>query len=154
MEFGTIEREIHVEATPEVVFEVITKPEHLREWWPDDATLEAVPGGAGELIWGEGGTQHPMVVPITVVDAVPGKLFSFRWVAPEGEVPGPANSLLVTFELVPQGAGTVVRLTESGFRERGWEAAVLEAAYNEHVTGWDLFVPRLGVYIARLVSTP
>ena len=33
MEHGSIEREIHVDASPEIVFEVITSPEHIREWW-------------------------------------------------------------------------------------------------------------------------
>lgn len=37
MEFGTIEREIYVEASPEVVFEVVSSPEHVRRWWPDEA---------------------------------------------------------------------------------------------------------------------
>ena len=44
MEFGSIEREIHIDASPEVVFEVISQPEHVREWWPDEATFEAAPG--------------------------------------------------------------------------------------------------------------
>ena len=44
MEYGSIEREIHIDATPEVVYEVISTPEHLREWWPDEAELEP---GAG-----------------------------------------------------------------------------------------------------------
>ena len=33
MEYGSIEREIHVDASPEVVFDVISSPEHIREWW-------------------------------------------------------------------------------------------------------------------------
>ena len=36
MEYGSIEREFHVEASPEVVFEVISNPEHIREWWNAD----------------------------------------------------------------------------------------------------------------------
>ena len=65
----------------------------------------------------------------------------------------PTNSLLVTFDLDPSGAGTVVRMTETGFREKGWEVAVLEQAYQEHSNGWDTFVPSLGAYVTRLVST-
>ena len=44
MEYGSIEREITIEATPETVFEVVTSPEHLKEWWPDDAVFEPKPG--------------------------------------------------------------------------------------------------------------
>ena len=32
-------------------------------------------------------------------------------------------------------------MTETGFREKGWEVAVLEAQYNDHVSGWDYFSP-------------
>jgi uncharacterized protein YndB with AHSA1/START domain len=93
-----------------------------------------------------------MVSPITVVDAEPPRLFSFRWVYPDGDLATPANSLLVTFELASSGVGTVIRMTETGFREMGWEAAVLEEQYNEHVMGWDTFLPRMAEYLARLVS--
>jgi uncharacterized protein YndB with AHSA1/START domain len=153
MEYGSIEREIHIDASPEVVFEVISSPAHLQEWWADEADLEpAAPGAIGELVWGDRATAQAHVVPITVVDAEPPRLFSFRWVY-EGEVATATNSLLVTFELVPSGAGTVVRLTETGFREMGWEAAVLEEQYKEHCVGWDTHLPRLGEYLTQLVST-
>jgi uncharacterized protein YndB with AHSA1/START domain len=152
MEYGSIEREIHVEASPEVVYDVVSSPEHLREWWPDDANFASVPGATGELIWADKSTGRTDVVPITVVDTQPPRLFSFRWVHPQGEAATANNSFLVTFELIPTGSGTTVRLTETGFREQGWEVAVLEERYAEHASGWDIFVPRLGEYVARLVA--
>jgi uncharacterized protein YndB with AHSA1/START domain len=152
MEFGTIEREIHVEATPEVVFEVISSPEHLREWWPDEAEVVATAGATGHVTFNRP-PEEAQVVPITVVEALPPRLFSFRWVYEDGETPEAVNSLLVTFDLEPAGEGTRVRMTESGFRERGWEVAVLEEAYREHSEGWDYFIPRLGEYVARLVAS-
>jgi uncharacterized protein YndB with AHSA1/START domain len=154
MEYGSIEREIHVEARPEVVYEVISTPEHLRKWWPDEAELEPLPGATGVISFGDRSTPNAHVVPLTVVAVDPPRRFSFRWVDDEGGVATPANSLLVTFELVPSGAGTLLRFTETGFREQGWEAAVLEEQYRDHVAGWDYFLPRLVTYTARLVSTP
>jgi len=153
MEYGSIERELHIDASPDVVFEVISSPVHIREWWGAEADLEPGPGATGELVWGDEATARAQVVPITVVEAEPPRLFSFRWVYPGGEVANPANSLLVTFELVPSGEGTMLRLTETGFREQGWEAAVLEEQYNEHCVGWDTYIPRIGEYVTRLVST-
>ena len=41
-------------------------------------------------------------------------------------------------------------MTESGFREMGWEVAVLEQQYNEHITGWDFYLPRLVSYAQTL----
>ncbi|GAA4526346.1 MULTISPECIES: SRPBCC family protein [Nonomuraea] len=147
MEYGSIEREIHVDASPEVVFEVVSRPEHISQWWTDDADFEAAPGAVGEFVWGD----RAVVSPMTVVQVEPPRLFSFRWCYSDGKV---AESLLVTFELTPSGTGTRIRLTETGFREMGWEAAKLAQMYREHVEGWDTFVPRLGAYAARLVSAP
>lgn len=47
MEFASIEREIHVEAPPETVFEVISRPEHVREWWYAESDVEPTPGATG-----------------------------------------------------------------------------------------------------------
>lgn len=154
MEYGSIEREIHVEAPPEVVYEVISTPEHLREWWPDGAEFEPAPGATGVVSFGDTSTPEAKVVPLTVVEADPPRRFSFRWAYEEGAAATPVNSLLVTFDLVTSGAGTLLRFTETGFRENGWEAAVLEERYRDHVTGWDYFLPRLVPYVARLVSMP
>jgi uncharacterized protein YndB with AHSA1/START domain len=152
MEYGSIEREIHVAASPEVVFEVISSPEHLSEWWPDEAHLEPRPGAVGELVFGAGGAE-PTTVPITVLEVEPPRRFAFRWVHDADEPAAPGNSLLVTFDLVPTGAGTTVRMRETGFRELGWEAALLEEQYREHVVGWDHFLPLLERYVARLVAS-
>ncbi|TQM58092.1 SRPBCC family protein [Humibacillus xanthopallidus] len=149
MEFGTIEREIFVEAPPDVVFEVVSSPDHLSKWWPDDAHYEPVPGSSGEIVFGDpraGGA----VVAFTVVEARPPGTFSFRWAHPANETPTEGNSLLVTFELTPSGRGTLLRMTETGFREMGWEVAVLEEQYNEHLTGWDFYLPRVAPYAAQL----
>jgi uncharacterized protein YndB with AHSA1/START domain len=153
MEFGTIEREIYVAASPEIVFEVVSSPDHLKQWWPDDARYEPTPGSSGEIVFGDcdaGGA----VVPFTVVDARPPRTFSFRWTHPADEVAAKGNSLLVTFDLSPSGDGTLLKMTETGFREMGWEVAVLEQQYQEHVTGWDFFLPRLLPYVATLQVRP
>ena len=152
MEYGTIEREFHVEASPEVVFDVISSPAHIREWWDAETDLDPVSGATGELVWADETTSRAHVSPITVVDAQPPRLFSFRWVYPDGAAAASDNSLLVTFRLAASDRGTVVRMTEAGFREKGWEIAVLEEQYNEHVTGWDLFLPRMAEYVKHLVS--
>jgi uncharacterized protein YndB with AHSA1/START domain len=149
MEHGTIERELHIDASPDVVFDVVSSPEHLREWWPDEADFPAVPGEAGRIGFGED-PQNRTWVQFTVVDAVPPRHFSFRWTHPEGESAGPGNSFLVVFELEPAGRGTRLRMTESGFRERGWDEAKAAAEQADHVTGWDFYLPRLPEYAARV----
>jgi uncharacterized protein YndB with AHSA1/START domain len=152
MEHGSIERELHIEAAPEVVYEVISSPEHLREWWPDDAELEPVLGATGTVTFGDQTSGGAKVEALTVVEADPPRRFAFRWVYDDGVPPAPGSSLLVTFDLVAHGDGTLLRFTETGFRERGWEAAVLEEAYRDHVRGWDHFLPHLVSYADGLVA--
>jgi uncharacterized protein YndB with AHSA1/START domain len=148
MEYGSIERDIHVDASPEVVFDVISRPEHMQEWWPDEARFEPVAGAPGELTWRDAESGDTMTVALAVVEVDPPKRFAFRWCYAEPDRSG--RSLLVTFDLVPTGAGTRIRMTETGFREMGWEIAVLEEQYREHESSWNRYIPGLGAYVARL----
>lgn len=152
MEYGSIEREIHVDASPEVVFEVVSRPEHIRAWWPDDARFDPVPGAPGELYWTNAKTGKTTAVAFTVVEVDPPLRFSFRWCFTEPDRGG--NALLVTFDLMPDGGGTRVRMSETGFREMGWDAAVLEEEHSKHANSWDRFIPRLAAYAARPMPTP
>lgn len=152
MEQGTIEREIAIAASPEVVYEVITSPDHIRQWWNGAETdLEPRAGATATIRWA-GDAGHDHVEAMTVVEAQPFSRFSFRWVYGPETVATPTNSLLVVFELRADGAGTVLRMTETGFRERGWAAAVIEQCYGDHVEGWDRFVPALRDHAEQLVA--
>ena len=71
MEFGTIEREIYVEASPEVVFEVVSSPEHVQQWWPDEARYEPVPGVDGRDRLRRARRRRDAWSPFTVVEAQP-----------------------------------------------------------------------------------
>jgi uncharacterized protein YndB with AHSA1/START domain len=153
MELGSIEREVYVDASPEVVFEVVSRPEHVAQWWPDQARYEVSAGATGEIVFGDPDSGGA-VVALSVVEVQPPRTFSFRWTHPADEEARAGNSLLVTFELSQQGEGTLLRMTETGFREMGWEVAVLEQQYAEHVTGWDFFLPRLTTYAASLRVRP
>ena len=152
MEQGTIEREITIEASPEVVYEVISTPEHIRGWWNGAETDLAAETGATATIRWDGEPGHDHLEQMTVVDATPYSRFSFRWVYDAGSVAAADNSLLVVFELRPEGSGTVLRMTETGFRERGWSDAVAQGCYEDHVNGWDLFVPSIRDYAEALVA--
>jgi uncharacterized protein YndB with AHSA1/START domain len=154
VELGSIERELFIDAPPEIVFEVVSDPRHVAEWWADAATFQAVPGSTGTISFGTADHDGGKVVALTVVEAVRPRTFSFRWTQDADEAADVGNSLLVTFELVPSGTGTVLKFVETGFREMGWEAAMLEATYLDHVTGWKHFLPRLVSYATSLGNRP
>ena len=151
MEFGSIEREVYIEASSEIVFDLVSSPEHIRGWWPDEAQYEATPGSTGHISFGEV-DEGGHLAGFTVVAAQPTLLFAFRWTQPVGQVGVEGNSLLVTFTLTPTGTGTLVKMTETGFREMGWETTVLEETYRDHINGWDFFMPRLAPYVATVLA--
>lgn len=151
-EYGSIERELYIEASPAVVFDVISRPEYIREWWGADTDIEPVAGSTGELLWTSKETGEQQGEAIAIVAADRPHSFSFRWVTPERALPTPNNSLLVTFELAASGTGTQLRMVESGFREKGWEGAVLEQAYHQHCNGWDTHLPRVGEVAVSLAA--
>lgn len=141
----SIEREIRVEAAPEVVYEVVSSPEHLREWWPDEADFKPVPGGSGTIGFKQ--DAGTMSVGLTVLEANPPHRFTFRWDY-EGETATPENSVLVTFDLTPVDGGTLLRFAETGFDEAGKS----DDLFNDHTSGWDYFLPRIAPYVDRLVA--
>ncbi|MDJ0393463.1 SRPBCC domain-containing protein [Rhodococcus sp. G-MC3] len=153
MEYASIERELHIDASPEVVFDVISSAEHLKQWWPDDAHFETAPGSTGELVFGDKADPDAHITAFTVLEVDAPRKFVFRWTNPVGEVAEVSNSLLVTFEVSPAESGSTVRMTETGFREQGWEIAVLEHEYNQHVHGWSVFLPRIAPYAESLSAT-
>ena len=152
MEYGSIERELHIDASPEVVFEVLSSPEHIREWWSADTELEPTAGSMGTFSWTNQDTGQKHIAPFTIVEADRPRLLSFRWIYDDGDVAGPNNSLLVTFEIKPAGEGATLHFRETGYRERGWEAAVLVAHYNDHRQGWDFYLPRMAAVADRLAT--
>lgn len=143
-----IEREIHVAADPGVVFQVVSTPEHLAKWWPDGAEFAPVAAATGEIWFGD----RDKVAQFTVVEVDPPRRFSFRWCHPAGATAAVGNSLLVTFDLEPSGTGTLVRMTETGFREICPDAETLAREYASHVEGWGIFIPRLAEYVTRLTA--
>ena len=152
-EVGSIERVIHVDATPEVVYDVVSNPEHVAVWWPDEADYEPVAGADGTITFGDP-AQGGHRARLSVVEAISPRTFSFRWTHEDGEEADADNSFLVTFTLSADGEGTRLHMVETGFRERGWEAAQVEETYLDHVSGWNHFLPQIAPYAVSLAARP
>jgi len=56
-----IEREIVVPEAPDEVWDALTEPERLEEWFATEVELDARPGGEGVFRWGDGDEQHAVV---------------------------------------------------------------------------------------------
>jgi uncharacterized protein YndB with AHSA1/START domain len=56
-----VEREIVVPEAPDEVWEALTEPERLEEWFATDVELDARPGGEGVFQWGDGDERRAVV---------------------------------------------------------------------------------------------
>jgi len=74
-----IEREIEIEAPIEIVWAVITEPEHIVSWFSDTAQVDLRPGGEGLFVWQLKATSTEMTVNVRVERVEPPHFFSFRW---------------------------------------------------------------------------
>jgi uncharacterized protein YndB with AHSA1/START domain len=148
----SVEREILIQASPEVVWGVITEPDQISQWFSDDAEVEASVGAEGRLTWKPGGrgggdNESDLIVPIRVVDAEPFRRFSFRWNNPLGARPDESNSALVEFSLIEEADGTRLRVIESAIDLVTDDETV--AGYREsHEDGWERHLGELRDYVA------
>ncbi len=56
-----IERDIIFPASPAEVWEALTEPERLEEWFASEVSLDARPGGEGVFRWGDGDERRAVV---------------------------------------------------------------------------------------------
>jgi uncharacterized protein YndB with AHSA1/START domain len=142
-----ITRQTRIAAPQKRVWDVVTRAEHVGRWFGDaGAELDLRPGGALRLSWTGHGTFLGRVEEVCPVE-----LFSFRWARPQDTEPAQGNSTLVQFRLFPDGDGTLLVVTESGFdsldvspedrdryragNEEGWAAELADLVAYIAVTG-------------------
>jgi uncharacterized protein YndB with AHSA1/START domain len=56
-----IERDIVFPASPAEVWEALTEPERLEEWFASEASLDLRPGGEGVFRWGDGDERRAVI---------------------------------------------------------------------------------------------
>jgi uncharacterized protein YndB with AHSA1/START domain len=59
-----IERDIVFPAEPDEVWEALTDPERLEEWFATEVELDQREGGEAVFRWGDGDTRHAEVVTV------------------------------------------------------------------------------------------
>jgi uncharacterized protein YndB with AHSA1/START domain len=155
MAADSVEREILIEASPEVVWGVITEPEQISRWFSDEADVQARAGADGTLTWRPGGrggdNEFDATVPIRVVDAEPFRRFSFRWSQPQGAEPDESNSALVEFSLTEESDGTRLKVLESGIAAVRDDEEGRASYRKDHEQGWE---KHLGELLDHVASKP
>jgi uncharacterized protein YndB with AHSA1/START domain len=142
----TIEREIAIDAPPSVVWAIVTEAQHLAGWFSDEAEIDLRPGGRMLLTWRQHGPYEGRV---ETVD--PPHTFAFRWQTREGEF-SDTNSTLVVMTLEAEGAGTRLRVVESGFSLLPWPDDARARYAAENSRGWVTELEELREYSAQLAA--
>jgi uncharacterized protein YndB with AHSA1/START domain len=142
-----IERELVINASQEKIYDAITNPELVVQWFPD--AIEGTYAVGEQPIFdfsGHGKSQ------IYVVEARPFEYFSYRWVPCGGNFIGDvltvANTLVeFTIQVVDEGVCKVF-LKESGFSSL--QADFAEKSFKNNSGGWDFMLARLQKFFTAL----
>jgi uncharacterized protein YndB with AHSA1/START domain len=93
-----VEREIVFPEGPDELWEALTEPERLEEWFATEVELDPRPGGSGVFRWGDGEEQRAIVR-----EAEPERRLVLDW--------DDGGEVVIELQEVPD--GTLVRVVES-----------------------------------------
>lgn len=124
---GTIERELHIDAPPALVYSHFVDPDKLVRWMGREATIDPRPGGDFFVDYNGFDRMRGKFV-----ELVPHARIVFTWGWATLGTQSPPFSTTVQVTLTPDGGGTRLRLVQTGF-ERSDEV-------EGHSKGWDLFL--------------
>jgi uncharacterized protein YndB with AHSA1/START domain len=138
-----IERTLFLPVPVERVWQAISTPEGLSNWFSNRASFTQEPGSPLQFEWQEYGTTDGCIERIE-----PPTLFAYRWRAHGASKTEPLqteNSTLVTFSLEDVEGGTQLTVVETGFT--GLNTAARKANYQENVNGWRVELQELADYL-------
>jgi uncharacterized protein YndB with AHSA1/START domain len=123
---------VHIGAPPKRVFQALTDPRQLLQWWGQkglyhgtDWQADVRPGGQWSCEGVNEATGSTYHVSGEYVEVDPPRLLSYTWVASWSG----ALKTVVRWELEPVAGGTWVRIRHSGFGEAPAQA-------KDHYQGW------------------
>jgi uncharacterized protein YndB with AHSA1/START domain len=129
----SVEREIAIAASPETVWELLTKEDEAIKWMGRSATFDLRPGGIYRIEVIPGNIARGEFVEIE-----PPHRLVVTWGWEPGSQSGVApGSSTIEFGLTPDGPGTLLRF-------RHFDLPSAEAA-ESHGHGWDHYLARLTV---------
>ncbi|HET7466613.1 MAG TPA: SRPBCC domain-containing protein [Candidatus Dormibacteraeota bacterium] len=136
-----IEREVLIEAPIDDVWQIVTEPEHITQWFAKECELDR---HSGRLTFESGQTFY-----LHVVAFEPPHRFAYRWLHEQGTQARKENSMLVEFTLQAEDGRTRLRVVESGFDQVDWTDDAKTSYFDDHSRGWDTLIGRLRDYAKR-----
>jgi uncharacterized protein YndB with AHSA1/START domain len=137
-----IERTVRLARPPREVWPALTTPDGLGTWFGERATIDLRPGGAASTTFAGG-----MTVEMRIERVEEPNVFAYTWRLPDLPEDDPRRTY-VEFILEPDGDGTVLRVTETGFAQLPLDTRT--KTYESHRDGWSR---ELGELEAHLDAT-
>jgi len=134
-----IERSVELAHPPAKVWAALTTPEGLSAWFGDRATIDLRPGGAARMTFRSG-----LTVDMRVERVEEPAVFGFTWRLPDLPEDDPRRTY-VEFTLEALGAGTRLRVVETGFAQLPDETR--RKTYDSHAEGWARELGELADYL-------
>ena len=134
-----IERTVEIAHPPGKVWAALTTAEGLAAWFGDEADIDLRPGGAARMKWA---SWYSVEMRVERVEEP--TVFGFTWHI-HGLPEDDPRRTYVEFTLEPVGAGTRLKVVESGFAQLPEDA--YRKAYEANTQGW---MSELGELVAYL----
>jgi uncharacterized protein YndB with AHSA1/START domain len=134
-----IERTLKLARPPRDVWPALTTAEGLSAWFGERATIDLRPGGAATMTFAGG-----MTVEMRVERVEEPNVFAYTWRLPDLPADDPRRTY-VEFTLEPDGAGTMLRVTETGFAQLPVDTRA--ETYGSHDEGWARELGELAEYL-------
>jgi uncharacterized protein YndB with AHSA1/START domain len=134
-----IERSIDLAHPPARVWAALTTSDGLSAWFGERASIDLRPGGAAHMTFHNG-----VAVQMRVERVEEPTVFGFTWRLPDLPADDPRRTY-VEFTLEAVGAGTRLRVVETGFAQLSDESR--RHAYDSHADGWASELGDLSAYL-------
>jgi uncharacterized protein YndB with AHSA1/START domain len=134
-----IERSVELAHPPAKVWAALTTAKGLSAWFGDKATIDLRSGGTARMTFASG-----LTVDMRVERVEEPLVFGFTWRLPDLPEDDPRRTY-VEFTLEPVGAGTRLRVVESGFAQLPGDTR--RETYDSHAEGWASELGELKGYL-------
>ena len=134
-----ITRTVRLAHPPRDVWPALTTAEGLSAWFGDQATIDLQPGGTATMTFASGVT-----VEMRVERVEEPSVFAYTWRLPDLPDTDPRRTY-VEFTLEPDGAGTMLQVSETGFAQLPIDTR--RTTYDSHGEGWSRELTELVAHV-------
>ncbi|HEU4716742.1 MAG TPA: SRPBCC domain-containing protein [Bacteroidia bacterium] len=137
MEKLIVTNTVAISATPQRVWDVLTKPEETKKYMFGCETVSDWKEGSALLWKGEYEGKEMVFVSGFILEIVPGKLLRYSVIDPNAAYPQtPENHLRVTYEITPGNGSVTLTVTQDGFEGAAEGEKRYRDTYNNG-DGWN-----------------